>query len=462
MLGNSQFTIHNSIVAISPARQTAFRILLRVESGRRFAADLLQTPEVDALSEADRKLATELVMGTLRWWGELDYRLEQLSGKRREYFDPEVLAALRMGLYQILFLARIPKSAAVDESVELVKRARKRSAAGLVNAVLRKCAPAGMTRRAEVGSQPSPEELASARRTLPDWLAQSWERQYGRAATDALAWASTHVPPVALRAVRAQRQDLARRLREAGIETRPGRYAAQALVVESGSAHASRALREGEVVIQDEASQLVAELVAARPGQRVLDLCAAPGIKTAQLAATMGEGLLLAADLSARRLRNLQKLLPKPLSPGLRLQLVRLDASCALPFACTFDRILVDAPCSGTGTLARNPEIKHRLRPEDVERLAGVQSAILGQALAFVAPGGRLVYSTCSLEGQENEAVVEKALADNPEFHLLPDAERRREFPALAPLFNTQGYFHTRPDLHGTDGFFAAVLVRKS
>ncbi len=444
---------------VSPARQTAFRILLRLEAGRDYAVDLLQRAEVSALREADLHLATELVMGTLRWRGELDYRLQRLSGKRCEAFDPEVLTAFRLGLYQMGFLERIPRRAAVDESVELVKQARKRSAAGLVNAVLRKYAPGDVRSRARAGVA-NAEGLASARRTLPAWLAQSWDEQYGRESADALAWASTRLPLTTLRAVTVTRDEVAQRLKEEGVETRPGRFAPQALTVLSGNVRISSALREGALAIQDEASQLVAQLVAPRPGQRVLDLCAAPGIKTAQLAAALGRGLLVSADLSARRLGQMRKLWPRPTPEALKLQLLRLDATRQLPLRGDFDRVLVDAPCSGTGTLARNPEIKMRLRAEDVRRLSAMQTTILGHALGQVVAGGRLIYATCSLQLKENEAVVERVLATHPEFRLLEAPERAHEFPYLAPLFDPQGYFHTRPDRDQMDGFFAAVIVR--
>ncbi len=447
---------------VSPARQAAYRILRRVESGRAFAVDLLQSQQVSELKEVDRKLATELVMGVLRWAGELDFQIELLSEKPLKYFDPEVLTILRLGLYQIRFLRKIPKHAVVNEGVEMAKAVRKRSAAGLVNAVLRKCAESArpiVSKQAEV---PDPEAVEMACHSLPTWLLERWTELFGPEAAKSLAWQSTMIPRTALRAsgIEAGREQLQRELREEGIETRPGRYGRLALVVETGNLQSAKSLRSGCVLIQDEASQLVADLVRAGPGNSVLDLCAAPGIKTAQLAAALRKGTLVACDLSVRRLRTMPKLLSRVIPEGLRLHLVRLDATRDLPFRLKFDRILLDVPCSGTGTLARNPEIKARLEPRDLLRLAESQAKMLRNALEALAPGGRLVYATCSLEPEENEQVVEKVLRDEPGYRLLTAPELSREFPSLSPLFDPGGYFRTRPDLHSMDGFFAAVMIR--
>jgi 16S rRNA (cytosine967-C5)-methyltransferase len=448
----------------TPARQAAYEILRRVESGRDFAVDLLESSRMSSLKEADRHLVTEIVMGLLRWRGELDFQIERLSSKPMKYFEPEIATILRMGIYQIHFLGRIPKSAAVNEAVELAKFAHKRSAAGLVNAVLRKCQRPeriGDSRSTQTEVQPDEDWIDGACRSLPEWLRERWEGNFGREGMTALAVAGVQVPPTALRVVFEDQHDAVRReLKEEGIETRLGKFAPSALVVKRGSVRASAVLREGRAVIQDEASQLVASLLAPRAGERVLDLCAAPGIKTGQLAMAQGSGLLLSCDLSARRLRMMPKLLPKSLPEGLRLERVRLDAARRLPFRCKFDRILVDAPCSGTGTLARNPEIKSRLAPEDLPRLAGLQGEILRKALEALAPQGRLVYVTCSLEPEENEQVIERLLGGRRDFRLLSREELSREFPHLKTLFDDRGFLHTRPDQHEMDGFFAAVSTR--
>jgi 16S rRNA (cytosine967-C5)-methyltransferase len=455
---------------ISPARKSAFEILRRLDSGRSFAVDLLQGPEVATLKEVDRGLATELVMGVLRWRGELDFQIEQLSGRRVKQFDPEVLTILRMGAYQIRFLERVPKRAVVDDAVELTKAARKRSAAGLVNAVLRKCEPPQDRVLGHDFAHFSAESRESVRRAFPGWLLQRWETSTATTTESAevgagrLAYASLQTPRTTLRVVNAGEdlQVIRQELEAEGVATSPCLYAqARGLAVESGHVQNTRAYREGRVVIQDEASQLVAELVSSEPGQRVLDLCAAPGMKAGQLAQMMGAGMLVACDLRAARLRTLARLLPRWVPPSVHLWMVQLDATRELPFAAKFERILLDAPCSGTGTLARNPEIKWRLYPEDITRLAELQTLMLRNALAALASDGRLVYATCSLEPEENEEVVEKVLSEEPAFRVLTSHELVPKHPHLAPFFNPQGYFRTRPDQHAMDGFNAAVIVRK-
>jgi 16S rRNA (cytosine967-C5)-methyltransferase len=455
---------------VSAARKVAYQILLRVESGHGFAVDLLQSPEVSALKEPDRRLATEIVMGVLRWRGELDFQIEHFSGKKIKSFDSEVLAILRMGAYQIRFLERVPKRAVVDDAVELTKAARKRSAAGFVNAVLRKCEPPQERLSGRDFEDLSAENRESVRRAFPAWLLKRWEGitattfEPGEVGAVRLAHASLATPRTTVRVVDAgaNLQDVRRELEAEGVATSYCEYAeTHGLTVESGQVQNTRAYREGRVVIQDEASQLVAELVSPEPGQRVLDLCAAPGMKAGQIAQMMGSGTLVACDRSAPRLRIMGKLLPEWIPAAVHLSMVRLDAAHALPFGARFDWILLDAPCSGTGTLARNPEIKWRLDPQDITRLAELQTMMLQNALPALASGGRLVYATCSLEPEENEGVVQKVLNEQPAFRVLTSHELALEHPRLIPLFDSRGYFWTRLDQHAMDGFNAAVFVRR-
>ncbi|HTS70219.1 MAG TPA: 16S rRNA (cytosine(967)-C(5))-methyltransferase RsmB [Terriglobia bacterium] len=451
---------------VSPARKIAYQVLLRIESGPAFAVDLLQAPQVYDLKEADRRLATEIVMGVLRWQGELDFQIERASGKSVKRFDSEVATILRMGLYQIRFLQKIPKRAVVDDAVELVKMARKRSASGLMNAVLRKCEASEGSPLSRTYDLLSAEWRESVRRAFPPWLLERWERNAsgaGNEAAMAMAFASLLTPPTTLRVADsdANLENMQKELQAEGVATSPGRYAPRALGVDSGHIQNSRAYLEGRVAIQDEASQLVAGLVAPEPGQRVLDLCAAPGMKAGQVAQMLVAGTLVACDRSAPRLHTLSRLLPRRVPAGVHTSLVRLDAAQELPFAIKFDRILLDAPCSGTGTLARNPEIKRRLRAEDIKRLADLQVRMLRNALPALAPGGQLVYATCSLEPEENERVVQKVLNDLPAFQMFSPRELALKYPTLISLFDSGGYFRTRPDQHRLDGFCAAVMVRR-
>ena len=456
----SAFILHNSFVPVSPARHAAYSILMRLRAGRSFAVDLLQSGEVAGLNDADQRLATEIVMGVLRWQGALDLQIELLSAKPLSYFDPEVLTILRMSIYQRVFLTKIPSHAVVNEAVELTKAARKSSASGLVNAVLRKAKPMRAGDLYVEIARNDPTFSRWVRAATPRWMLERWEHQYGPDAAFALAYAANQIPPATLRTRAGEREAIARQLGNEGIETSACRFAPHALTVRAGGLRKSRAFQNGEVVIQDEASQLVPALLAVRRGDRVLDLCAAPGIKTAQIAEALGAGTLVSCDVSAARLATMKRLIAGSVPHGVDHTLLRLDTSRRLPFERTFDRILVDAPCSGTGTLARNPEIKWKLEAKELVRLSRLQAAILGHALEVLAPGGRLVYATCSLEPEENECVVEKALAAAPGCQGPGREELEREFPAWAELFDSSGTFRTRPDLHGMDGFFAAVIER--
>ncbi|MGH9455771.1 MAG: 16S rRNA (cytosine(967)-C(5))-methyltransferase RsmB, partial [Terriglobia bacterium] len=392
---------------------------------------------------------TELVMGVLRRQEELDREIERLSGRRMASLDREVAIALRLGVYQMLFLERIPRSAAVNESVELVKLARKRSAASFVNAILRKFS--GSNRAA------SPDHAS-----VPAWLLERWVKNFGEPTAHSIASACASRPPTCLRICdpTASLEAVQQELSENGVRTRCGQFASRALIVESGNVKKTQAWREGHVVIQDESSQLVAELLAPRPGMRVLDVCAAPGMKLIQIAAALGHGTLIAYDVSATRIKTLDRLARKQIPPAVHLEVRQMDATLETPSGGPFDAVLVDAPCTGTGTLARNPEIKFRLKPGDLERLHEIQTNILCNALAVLAAGGRLVYATCSLEPEENQQVIEEALGSLPRFRLLSAPELNEEFPHLAPFFEEPGYFRTRPGEYSLDGFFAAVIIR--
>src|ERR1700675_1287700 len=397
-------------MSVSPARAAAFDILLRVERQSSYASDLLHSPTYERLSTPDHALATDLVMGVLRWRSRLDAGIATASSQPLSKLDIEILIALRLAVYQFLWLDRVPQRAALYESVELVKRARKYSAAPFVNAVLRKLSKT--SRKPDMPAtdeKSSPEALASAL-AHPLWLVERWAREYGLTTASQICEYNQTIPnsAIRLRAPTAEAQ-----LKRERITLVSGSLLASARIVQSGDITKTQTFRTGQIVIQDEASQLVAALVG--HGSRILDCCAAPGGKTLALSDHNREAVITALELRPHRARLLQKLLQPHES---RIQIMAADAQ-HLPLSQPFDRLLADVPCSATGTLARNPEIKWRVTPDDLAELHGRQAAILRSALAQVAPGGRLIYSTCSLEKEENETVVEQALSENHSFRLL-------------------------------------------
>jgi 16S rRNA (cytosine967-C5)-methyltransferase len=416
---------------------------------------LLTARDDRELSREDRALAQEIVLGVIRWQRALDYFVERYSGRSIERLDLPVLIALRIGLYQLRFLDRIPRSAAVNESVNLVKRARASSAAGLVNAVLRKAAT---HLREEAGKDTAdPLERASIALSHPQWMLERWEEMLGDDETRKLALAnnSPQVPAFRVNTLRATSDEVLVNLNAQGVTARASLIAPGAFVIETGPAGVvNEAARGGLIYVQDEGSQLVSILLEPRPGDRVLDLCAAPGSKSSHIAMlAQDKAWVVACDIHPHRLNTLR-------ASCYRLGIdsvnaLALDATQALPFDSSerFDRVLVDAPCSGTGTLRENPEIKWRLAPDDVTRLAELQRRLLECAASWVATGGRLVYSTCSIEPEENEEVIRKFLERGALFRVL-------EPKVCADVITAEGFVRTFPHRHGTDGFFAAVLER--
>ncbi|MGH9715916.1 MAG: 16S rRNA (cytosine(967)-C(5))-methyltransferase RsmB [Candidatus Acidiferrales bacterium] len=473
---------------VSVARKITFDVLLRVECESAYASELLHSALTPNVKPADAALATEITLGVLRWQRLLDFVLDRQLKKPVARLDVPVAIALRMGLYQLRFLEKIPARAAVNESVELVKLARKTSAASLVNAVLRR-ASAGAKAPAEKLLPPKlpPAERLGILHSHPTWMVERWLARFGESGAIALLHANNRPPRLTFALHDPERRDdVLRDLKAAGLRIEPGRLLKNAFAASGGSLATSEAFRAGDISIQDEASQTVPFLLGARPGDRVLDLCAAPGGKTFALARAAGpNGFVVAGELHEHRLRAMQAQLArlriatddcaedgleaaahpdKTPQRSSRVYLAALDATQPLPFAVTFDRILVDAPCSGTGTLARHPEIRWRLRPEQLAELHALQTKLLRVALAQLAPGGRLVYSTCSMEAEENEFIVAE-IPTSRTFYLVPGAESARMLaPHLAvgvdpvELFDARGYFRTSPSTHSTDGFFAAVI----
>jgi len=438
---------------ITPARSAAFAILVRVADTSAHSDDLLHGPGMSALSQADRNLAHTLVLGVLRWQIALDACIQPLL-QRPDPLPTPVATALRMGAFQLLHLDRIPAHAALSESVELVRAANHPHAAGMVNAILRK-----LTRQPPVAAKLYETTAAFAERLAhPLWLANRWVQNYGRTAALAVLTHDQAEPqPSTL-------FSLPPRSVPSPISGYPEASASGLMTTER-----EEGVSTPDLPHLDDGSRLVAELAAAsHPNPtRIWDTCAAPGGKTLILAARHPAAHLLATDANLRRLQSLSTRL-ETASPASQTKTLHADAT-ALPGAeGLFDLILCDVPCSGTGTLSRNPEIRQRLQPADLARQAARQREILLAAMARLAPGGHLLYSTCSLEPEENEQVIAAALAAVPSITLLPLD------PILTQLATTgllataaptdlirSGQLRTLPGANFSgDGFFAALLHR--
>ena len=443
---------------IAPARLVSWRILLQIATTDAHSDDLLRAPEVDALSAPDRHLTTTLVLGTLRWQLALDARIRPLLARPGGKLAPEVETALRMGAYQLHYLDRVPVHAVLNDSVELVKQSRERGAAGMVNAILRKVAAQS---RDTIDRQvtASAQQIAAAT-AHPLWMVERWAERYGLAAADAICWWNQTPPPISLR-VESEKTDLS------GLEVEPGALLSSARRLVHGDL--GPALRAGHVRVQDEGSQLVAEIAAAAAtpaAGKVLDACAAPGGKTEILTARLPAAEITALDVSRKRLDTMRALLGEDISARLRFQ---VGDAAALRLEPDYALILCDVPCSGTGTIARNPEIRFRVDEPELARQHGRQTAILQAALAGLAPAGRLVYSSCSLEVEENESVVEETLKKLPGFQILPIAPVLDQLASIgvvtaagrATLATDGPFLRTIPGLHPCDGFFAALLARR-
>ena len=453
---------------VSPARAAAFDILLRVERESSYANELLHSKTYGQLSSQDHALTTELVMGVLRWRSRLDDEIAQASSHPPKKLDLEILIALRLGLYQFHVLTRIPPRAAVNESVELVKRARKKSAAPFVNAVLRRLSTQPQSSGSSLCSSVPPvvkdfsaHEIAASC-AHPEWLVERWTHEYGAEAASKICAYDQSIPTTT---IRLRTPTAESELIEGGIQLRPGELLSTARRLDSGDITQTQAFRNNEVVIQDEASQLVAALVSQveKKEARILDCCAAPGGKTLAIADRNPQAEITAVEVHPHRARLMQKLWGPSAS---KIKTLVADAR-RLPQSAPYDRILADVPCSGTGTLARNPEIKWRLKREDLSDLQERQLAILRSALKHLAPGGRLIYSTCSLEKEENEDVVAKVLEEDAFVHLLNCAEELNRLKEKGQLIwpdpdsLTSGpYLRTIPGVHPCDGFFAAILTK--
>jgi 16S rRNA (cytosine967-C5)-methyltransferase len=446
----------------APARIAAFQALRAIATGRADLPAALALTRDPLPDERDRALASEIVTGTLRWRRSADHLIVHFARRPPEKIDPDVLEILRLSVYQLLHLDRVPASAVVDDAVDLARYARKKHASGFVNAVLRSLLR-DRHRLPLPGRPDSGADRAAAIEYLgithshPEWLVSRWLDRHGFDATERWVRFNNDAPKLTLRAntLKTERDALAAALRTDDVETEPARYAPHGLIVVSGNPMHLKG--DGSFFVQDEASQLVALTLDARPGERILDLCASPGGKSVTLASAMRDtGVIIASDVRARRMRLLRATIAT--SGARSIRVVQISLTGAMPFRSTFDRILIDAPCSGLGTVRRDPDIRWRRSESDLESLAASQLALIGRAADLLRPGGRLVYATCSSEPEENDAVVDAFLAARRDFALV---DLRSDAPsALAPLLDDRGMYRTLPFAHGLEAFFAAAIVR--
>ena len=450
---------------IAPARVAAYDVLSAVEGGRVHLPAAIAAVRATLHDERDRALASEIATGVQRWRAALDHLIAEFSKRPIERLDPEIVEILRLSAYQLLHLTRVPAAAVVDDAVDLARRAGKRSAAGLVNAVLRAISRSRQAlplppRPDDPADRVSALEYLSVTLSHPRWLVARWYERLGFDATEQWLRFNNLPAPLTLRANRLKvtRGELVALLERHGVRVTPGRFAPDALVVDEGYPLRGAGPSQGWFVVQDEASQLVPLLVGPLPGARVLDTCASPGGKTTALAAMMqGRGLLVACDVRERRMELLRRTVSA--SGASNVRLVQADLLRRLPFSERFDCVLVDAPCSGLGTLRRDPDIRWRRREIDLAVLAATQVEMLRHARENVAPGGRLVYATCSSEPEENQVVAERFLETAGDFSAVDARSGATLLPAA--VVDGRGHLRTSPHVHGLEAFFGAVFERR-
>ncbi len=442
-----------------PLRELALRILSRIEREGAFADQLLAAAVKErGLPPQERALLRELTYGVLRWRNRLDWILARFARRPLESIDPDIRNLLRLGAYQLCWMTSVPPPKAVWESVQLARQLGHEGIVAFVNAVLRALA----SQRGLLSFPDRAGDLTTyftVTLSHPAWLAERWLARYGLQPAEAMCQANNTQPPLTARVnrLRTSPAPLLASLREAGCEAEPCRYAPDGVWIQTHPPlDQLPPFLEGKLYIQDEAAMLCAYLLSPHAGDRVLDACAAPGGKATHLAELMDDcGEVVALDRSRKRLRlledNCQRL-------GLRSVRCLAGDAATGQLEGTFDRILVDAPCSGLGVIRRHPDARWRKGPDLIQAMQAVQTCILEQLAGLLKPDGILVYATCSTEPEENEGVIRPFLERHPDYRLDPAAEF---LPGPARLFmQEEGWFQTRPGPEGLDGFFGARLRR--
>ena len=447
---------------IAPARLAAYECLLALSAGRGDLATTLEQARLRLDDLRDRALLTEIAVGVQRWRALLDHLVASFSRRRLDQLDPEVVEVLRLSVYQLLYLSRVPAAAVVDDAVKLVGRSGKKSAGGFVNAVLRSISRKRLalplpTRPLTTSDKAAAVDYLSTTLSHPPWLVRRWLDRLGFEATE--RWLQFNNAPGALtlraNTIRITGEALRAKLSSRGLHSQPARYAPDGLLIDRGDRQTLAELEnlQGQFVVQDEASQLLTLLAGLHPGRDVLDTCAAPGGKTTALAAADPTARIVACDVRNRRIQVLRRTITE--AGAVNVRVVQADLLQPLPFGRAFDCVFVDAPCSGLGTLRRDPDLKWRRQESDLGELARLQGRMLAHAAGAVRPGGRLIYATCSSEPEENEQVA-KNFEQRGGFRRI---DARTVHPALdASLVDAEGALHTNPIAHDLDAFYGAVF----
>ncbi|MGE6631352.1 16S rRNA (cytosine(967)-C(5))-methyltransferase RsmB [Bacillus sp. NPDC077027] len=440
-------------------REVALDALIKLDQNQAYSNLLLQSVMKEKeLNDPDKGLLTELVYGTLQNRLALDYMLKPFV-KKPQKVAPWVMQLLRMSLYQMVYLEKIPDRAILHEAVEITKRRGHKGISSFVNGVLRSIQREGVPSFEAIQD---PIERLSIETSHPLWLVKEWASAYGAQAAEQICRIHL-IPPKQTLRVNRMKSDLdtmQKELMQAEIEVEPGDVSDDALKLVKGSIVSTPFFQKGFVTIQDESSMLVARALAPEPGETVLDACAAPGGKSTHIAELMNdEGRIVSLDLHQHKVKLIEQ-------AAKRLGLTQIDAKALdarklqQTFSeATFDRILVDAPCTGFGVIRRKPDMKYTKTPEDSQRLAEIQRAILDEVAPLLKEGGTLVYSTCTMEPLENQQVIHAFLQEHQEFE--PDLSLNERLPEKVSPFVQQGSVQILPHYFGTDGFFICSMRKK-
>ncbi len=445
------------------ARKTALDILNTLDQGREMLDTVMQSiagQPPGGFSSQDRKLVNAIVYGVLRWRRRIDRIIGQYVTLPENKISPAIRNILRMAVFQVEFLDRVPDFAAVNTAVEMAKRLVSVKSSRFVNGVLR-----NMLRKRPLDFNSllpaDPAAALAVSQSFPDWLIHRWAKRFGLSQTARLCEAMNQIPPVTVRTntLRTRRENLAEALEPLCDTLFPTRHSPLGLSLHGPDRPIDQLMpfQKGWFQVQDEAAQLVTHLLRPLPGETVLDACAGMGGKTGHIAQLMeNTGILVAVDKAPGKLKKLEDEMQRLGVVNVKTRQMDLEAPQWQNMPAAFDRIFLDAPCSGTGVIRRNPDIKWAAAKKDPGRFAGRQLACLQALAPYVAPSGILVYAVCSMEPEENEAVVEKFLKTHPEFVKLTDSADRS--PELSAIMDEKGYFRSIPHLHQMDGFFAVGL----